>query len=219
VNHTTTGTGFYCNPVSTVGANSYTCEWNPPQEAENGWYNATILAEAYNYWANSSEKVPPNTFYLFTQPKMLDANITPRDHYWGGDFNFTVKVKDNLGDLVNVTLQTQVIGQGWEDISNSSCTSCSDNPNNYTLIYFENVNYSCAGYAANYMKFRFLAEDNEGYIIYTDVLSSGDYFSNDDTFYLDTHNITIEYFSGNETTATPSNPSKFILRGYDLKQG
>jgi len=206
-----------CTDVTRSGANVYFCNWQPDQQTPLGWYNITMSSIAENYWSNETSEL--DIFYLTTEPRVFDANVTPRENIWGGNFNFTVKVKDNLNDLVNVSLQTQVIGQGWVDIANSSCTSCSDNPNNYTLIYFEDVNYSCSGHAGSYHKFQLIAEDNEGNTIYTSILNPGDYVDNDDQFYIDYHNITIGYFSGNETTATPSVSAEFILRGYDSNLG
>jgi len=65
------------------------------------------------------------------------------------------------------------------------------------------------------MKFRFIAEDDEGYLVYTDPLNPGDYADNDDQFYIEPHNISIIYREGNDTTASPTLAAVFVLQGYD----
>ncbi|MBN2331146.1 MAG: hypothetical protein JXC85_05005, partial [Candidatus Aenigmarchaeota archaeon] len=209
-----------CTGISRSGANVYYCNWKPTQESVQGWYNVSMHAEAANYWSNDTTIFPPNdTFFLFTEPKLYDANVTPRSQPWGKNYNFTLKVKDNMGDTVNITLKTQVLGGSWELIGYKNCTSCSNNSDNYTMLYWDNVNYSCTGYADKYMKFRFEALDNESNVVYTDILNPGDYWSNDDTFFIEKHNVTIHYIFGNETSASPSSPGRFILRINDTDMG
>ncbi|MBR9680050.1 MAG: hypothetical protein GOU99_03305, partial [Candidatus Altiarchaeota archaeon] len=105
-----------CTDITRTGANVYYCNWHPTQEAVYGWYNITMYSETNSSWSNETFIQPPETFYLTTLPELFDANITPRSAPWGTNFSFDLKVKDNLDDTVNVTLETQVLGGSWSVI-------------------------------------------------------------------------------------------------------
>ena len=58
------------------------------------------------------------------------------------------------------------------------------------------------------MKYRFIANDEEGNQYISDIATSGDYVSDDD-YYLNKSNVTIWYKWGNDTTVTLSQPTYF----------
>ncbi|MBN2042783.1 MAG: hypothetical protein JW754_03175, partial [Candidatus Aenigmarchaeota archaeon] len=209
-----TSSGSYitnCSAIDKVGANVYKCNWNPDQETQAGWYNLTMWSSYTGYYENTTEI--GNLFYLTTSPSMTQANVTPRQDSWDITHNFSVRVADNLGDLVNVTLQEQILGQSWYDVSSQTCENCSDNAEGYVSLNFTNQ-YSCSGYAGNWMKFRFMANDSEGNLVYTDSFSQ--YWDQDDTFELQKANVNVTYVSGNNSQAQPTIKATLAVRVYDL---
>ncbi|UCD07299.1 MAG: carboxypeptidase regulatory-like domain-containing protein, partial [Candidatus Aenigmatarchaeota archaeon] len=210
-NLSTTGYVTNCTPVETLGANVYKCNWNPDQTTSAGYYNVTMWSNYTNYYENTT--IAENIFYLTTSPSMTEANVTPRQDAWNILHNFSIRVADNLGDVVNVTLQEQILGQSWYDVEWQNCTNCSDNGLGYTTLNFSKL-YSCSGYAGNWMKFRFRANDTEGNLIYTD--SFPQYYGQDDTFELQKADTNVTYISGNNSIATPTTPAIFVVRVYDL---
>ncbi|MCK4714665.1 MAG: hypothetical protein KAT35_03755, partial [Candidatus Aenigmarchaeota archaeon] len=187
-----------CTDITSPVAGYFQCDWYSIN-ASDGWYNATANVSAPNYYNNittNKNDTLGGWFYIKTLLLLSEANVTPRTQPWGVGLNFSLRVDDNFGDNVTVLLQYQVLGGTWEDHENRSCENCSDNAQEYTQLNWTNVTLPCTGYAGEYMKFRFMAMDNESYIVTTDVLNPGDYVDNDDTFYIDTHNVTIEYYSG-----------------------
>jgi hypothetical protein len=214
-----------CSDTNMPVPGYYKCDWNSVN-ATLGWYNATSNASLSNYY-NKTEVNYNDTlggwFYIKTPPDLILANITPRlTGAWSEDHNFTVRVDDNIGDSVNVTLQVQILGGSWEDIANRSCENCSDNVNGYTELNWTDINwsnisrYTCSNYANSWMKFRFTALDEEGYLVITDVLTSGDYVSSDDTFYLEKADVNITHVFGDNETASNVSPVTFILEVNDL---
>ncbi|MEM2963688.1 MAG: hypothetical protein QXN01_04305, partial [Candidatus Anstonellales archaeon] len=207
-----------CSVITRVGANVYKCTWNPTQEAVYGYYNVTMRSIYENSYENITTKYPPETFYLFTRPKLRAANVTPRSDSWSVGHNFTVNVSDNLGDTVNVTLETQILGGSWSEVSTKSCTNCSDNPLGYTVFEWTDITYPCSGYATQWMKFRIRAVDTEGNTKYTDILNPGEYYNNDDTYYIEKSDVSLTYISGNFSLATLTQPAEFVVRAYDIER-
>ncbi|MCK5642494.1 MAG: hypothetical protein KAJ19_16930, partial [Gammaproteobacteria bacterium] len=205
-----------CTVIDRVGANVYKCNWNPEQETPYGYYNVSMWSNYTNYYENLTIKEYPGTFYLTTSPSLTLANVTPRQDSWSIQHNFSIRVADNLGDAVNVTLQEQVLGQSWYDVYSVNCTNCSDNAEGYALIEFNN-SYVCSGYAGEWMKFRFKSEDGEGNTVYTDSMSQ--YYQSDDTFELQKSDVNVTYIYGNETTAWPTQSTEFGMQVYDLDNG
>ncbi|MCX6814804.1 MAG: hypothetical protein NTY20_04115 [Candidatus Aenigmarchaeota archaeon] len=205
-----------CSTITRIGANVYKCSWNPSQQAVYGYYNVTMRSSYENSYTNITIKYPPETFYLFTRPVLKAANVTPRSDSWSKPHNFTINISDNLGDTVNVTLQTQILGGSWSDVSKQNCTNCSNNTLGYTVFNWTGITYPCSGYADQWMKFRIEAKDTEGNIKYTDILNTGEYFNNDDSYKIEKSDVNITYISGNYSTATLTVPATFVVRAYNM---
>ncbi|MCJ7816392.1 MAG: hypothetical protein MUP55_00915, partial [Candidatus Aenigmarchaeota archaeon] len=205
-----------CSSITRIGANVYKCTWNPSQEAVYGYYNVTMRSIYDNSYENITTKFPPYTFYLFTRPVLRAANVTPRSDSWSKPHNFTINVSDTLGDTVNVTLQTQILGGSWSDVSKQNCTNCSNNTLGYTVFNWTGITYPCSGYADQWMKFRIEGKDTEGNIKYTDILNTGEYFNNDDSYKIEKSDVNITYISGNFSTATLTVPATFVVRAYNM---
>ncbi|MCK4335840.1 MAG: hypothetical protein KAW40_03910, partial [Candidatus Aenigmarchaeota archaeon] len=207
-------TGAYtatCTPITKLGANVYKCNWNPDQTTQAGWYNVTMWSSYIYYYDNTT--VEEDLFYLTTSPSLTAANVTPRQDSWDIVHNFSVRVADNLGDVVNVTLQEQILGQSWYNVESKTCENCSNTTGNYTQLNFSKI-YPCSGYAGEWMKFRFMANDTEGNLIYTD--SFDQYVDSDDTFELQKADVNVTYVSGNNSIAQPLIPAIFEIMIYNL---
>ncbi|MCK4335536.1 MAG: hypothetical protein KAW40_02305, partial [Candidatus Aenigmarchaeota archaeon] len=207
-------TGTYtttCTPVTILGANVYKCNWNPDQTTQSGWYNVTMWSSYTSYYDNTTVK--ESVFYLTTSPSLTEANVTPRQDSWDLTHNFSIRVADNFYDTVNVTLQEQILGQSWYNVESQTCENCSNTTEGYTQLNFSKV-YPCSGYAGNWMKFRFMANDTEGNLVYTDSFTQ--YVDQDDTFELQKADVNVTYVSGNNSIAQPALAATFEVRVYDL---
>ncbi|MCK4714100.1 MAG: hypothetical protein KAT35_00875, partial [Candidatus Aenigmarchaeota archaeon] len=176
-------------------------------------YNVTMWTNYTYYYENTTIK--PDIFYLTTSPILQGGNVTPRSAAWGTPFNFTINISDNLGDTVNVTLQYQILGQGWTDHTMQSCTNCSDNGGlNYTQLNWT-LYLPCQNYAGQYMKFRFNATDTEGNMKLSDPINPGQYVGDSDLFGIEKANASIIYISGNFSIATLTQAAVFLVQVRD----
>jgi hypothetical protein len=214
----TTNTTFICSNVTNDVAEAvYGCTWDSVNGTQ-GWFDVITRANMSYYHTRNDTNA--SWFSIRTNPDLYDANVTPRSDSWVTNHNFTVKVKDNMGDNVNVTLQYQKIGQGWEDYGNMSCTNCTNTTEEYTLLNWTNVTFPCTGYAGENMKFRFVAQDGQGNPQVITVTSPtndyADYAGGDDDFFvIEKADVLLENITG-DTTATSLQPATFLVRAKDL---
>jgi len=217
-NFSTAGAAYLCTPIQIVGENVYTCDWDTLNRTD-GDYNFTMISHADNYYNDTD--LEEDAFTLRTIPMLKEVNATDRSESWSSPRNFSVKVTDNLGDTVNVTL---VIAVGASEVNyETKCCgpACPSNPNNCseTLLYWNdtylNDSYDCSNYAEKTAKFWFDAIDYEAYAYETSV-PAGDYVGDDDTIYFEKAETRIDYIAGNNTQTTPATSTDFSLRVYDL---
>ncbi|MCD6495831.1 MAG: hypothetical protein J7K54_01030, partial [Candidatus Aenigmarchaeota archaeon] len=205
----TTGYGYVCTGTFTNNLDgTYKCAFDSSAKAA-GTYNVTVVVDKTNYIDGSD--VEENAFNLYSPPDLEAANVSAQSTPWGLNLTFSVNVTD-VGDNVTVELWHKNPNVGsWVLAGTQTCENCGVDD----VLYY-NVSYNCSD-IANGWKFRFEANDTDGYTDITAV-ADGEYVNDDDDFNVVPNNIRIDYVSGNESTATPSTPAVFVLRAYDLNQ-
>jgi hypothetical protein len=217
-NLSTGSTGYLCTPVERIGANVYQCEWDTLNRT-NGWYKFNFTSWATYYYTDTEIKA--NAFQLQTKPLLKEANASPRSESWSSPKNFSVRVTDNLGDTVNVTLYIAV-GAAEVPYQTKCCGPlCPSNPYNCssTMLQWNNIylndTYPCTTYADKTASFWFEATDTEAYT-YTTSVPPGDYVDDDNTVYFEKAETRIDYVAGNNSQATPILYANFSVRVFDL---
>jgi len=83
---------FECSPVSQVGANAYTCDWQTDILTPMGWYNTTMFASKDYHYSNSTvNALYPGLFYLLPIKKLENPQAYPLSEGWGyPNWNFSV---------------------------------------------------------------------------------------------------------------------------------
>jgi hypothetical protein len=93
---------FECSPVSQVGANAYTCDWQTNILTPMGWYNASMFANKTFHYDNSTANLGyPGLFFLNPIKKLENPSAFPTTEGWGyPNWNFSVIASS--GDSENV---------------------------------------------------------------------------------------------------------------------
>ncbi|MBI4009878.1 MAG: hypothetical protein HY361_01625, partial [Candidatus Aenigmarchaeota archaeon] len=198
--------------TSSSSSNPYTCSQDTSSMVV-GAYNVTMMAnKSYN---NNATNFSLNALRVKSTAALIKADVSPRADGWAPRIVrvFSVNVTDNSGDTVTVRLyqrHSTITGNDWQQINTSrECTSCTNTTLNWT------TSYAATNVSTNPWEFKFNASDTEGNAYTTSTSSTGDYINNDDDFYIEKDNVTIEYFAGNGTNATIGIPALLILRVYD----
>ncbi|MFH0929623.1 MAG: hypothetical protein V1818_04740, partial [Candidatus Aenigmatarchaeota archaeon] len=198
---------YYCDSPGNLTGNVYSCNWDSTGN-DVSLYNVTMISWNNSY--NNGTDFEQDAFEIRSIPDLNGADVNPRADGWVKNFNFTVNVTDNLGDNVTVYLWESDDGsEPWTQIGSlQQCENCS----NKTLWWIKN--YTCSD-KANGVSFKFNATDTESNS-YETSLGAGDYVGDSRTFNIEMNNIGIEYISGNETNASTTDPTLFVVRVYDI---
>jgi hypothetical protein len=180
------------------GNGYYNCTWDSSQ-ATAGWYNVTMYAEK-GYYINVSY-IRQNAFYLKVIPMLKNASVTPESEGWSRTFNFTVNVTDPE-DIVRVRLWRSVDKVTWIQVGSEQELI---NPSG--TIAWWNESYTCSDVGNWYFKFN--ATDTEGNV-YETTIAAGDY-ATDDIYTVEKDDVTFTYVAGNDTVATKTSSTRFIL--------
>ncbi|MCW1309358.1 MAG: hypothetical protein QXP04_01560, partial [Candidatus Nanoarchaeia archaeon] len=202
-NHSTAG--YECSPVSQVGANAYTCDWNTNVTTPKGWYNTTMYAEANYYYSNVSYRlISPGLFYLFPIYKLENPSVIPSSQGWGyKNWNFSIISSSGDTDSYEVKL---LLAKG----SPTGFTECSDCVNQTPL----NCSYPDCINQTKYWYKNFTSQD-VGTWFYMFSLAT-ESTSGYDSFVIKKDNTSIEYVSGNNSYANLTQAATFKVRVKDL---
>jgi len=188
-----------------LGGGFYQEDWDSTNASE-GYYNVTMMVNKTYYYENESLIQPPDSFYIYTEPILKEANATPRLDGWGKIYNFSVNVTDELGDNVTVKLETRKYGVVYSQVGDTqNCTSCT----NYTMWW--NQSYTCDSITGNPTHyFRFTGTDDRNNIHITST-TYGDYVDGDDTYVLEKDDVSILHISGHGNSVNRSSGSTTFM--------
>ena len=170
------------------------------------WYGYVDTGQStcYNYNLSNNYTVsvsvdynaPPNY-----QNQTVNGNASGAVGGWGEVWNFSVSVSDPTGDNLNVSLEIDAAGSGFQEIAKKPCYTCS------SLTQFNfSVNFSCSDIDSS-ADYRFVIYDN----------SSNTNTTTSYSFNIDKDDVIFEHIIGNNTITNRSGTqSNFLsLKIYD----
>ncbi|MCK9371409.1 hypothetical protein M0R04_15955, partial [Candidatus Dojkabacteria bacterium] len=206
---------FNCNstaPVSSIGANAYSCDWVTALNTSSNWYNTSMNAsKSYYYNSSTTKEEEPGLFYLLVKRRLDSPLAVPTSGGWGyPNWNFSFVASS--GDPTISENLTLHIGTGWPPGAAEKC--------NETTCY-NGTSTICIGCqnALTWWQRNFTYEDR-GTIYYR--FKVGDTYEDTiKSIILNKDNTNITYGgAGNDTTVIKdAGPQMLLVKVYDKDKG
>ncbi|MEM5766435.1 MAG: Hint domain-containing protein, partial [Candidatus Aenigmatarchaeota archaeon] len=140
---------YECSPVSQVGANAYTCDWQTDITTPMGWYNASMFVNRSYHYDNSTANLgTPGLFYLYPVKKLEEPTAIPTTEGWGyPNWNFSVKASS--GDSENVLNISLYMHTAWPPIFKCDVPTCLNQTPTECANCINSIKYWYRNFSAN----------------------------------------------------------------------